>query len=503
MRDSGILLHISSLPGKGGCGTMGAEARRFVEYLRAAGQGCWQVLPLTPPARGNSPYSSYSVFAGNPYLIDLQALVDENLLPAHALRFLPDGTDKADFGWCGATQMNLLRESFAFAGRKLRSAVERFSVRNSFWLPDYALFMTLKTSLSGSFHDWPEPLLMRDRKTIRGAMAEHADEIAFWEYTQFIFFSQWRALKRYANTRGIKLIGDMPIYADMESADVWANPDVFALDYDLNPSMIAGVPPDAFSEDGQLWGNPLYDWKYLRRTKYRWWVERLKNASALYDSVRIDHFRAIANYFAIPAGATSAKDGEWQKGPGMDFIRVMRKAAPDCGLIAEDLGLLDEGVRRLLKHSGLPGMKVLLFAFSTKEESDYLPHNFIKNCVGYIGTHDNDTVRGWFDSAPNDEANFARRYFNIQDDAFTHRQFIRWLMATSADRVIIQMQDVLGLDGKARMNMPGIADGNWSWRLLPGQLTPETARYLKEFSKTYCREPKVQENKQSVLAQDI
>ena len=488
MRDCGVLLHISSLPGKGGCGTMGKNAKRFIDYLNRAGQSCWQVLPLTPPSRGNSPYSSYSVFAGNPHLIDLQALVDENLLPAAALDSIPDGTDKADFDEYSAVQIKILRESFAYAGGNLKHAIDKFEKKNSFWLTDYALFMALKTVYEGDdYRSWPEDLRIRDEKAIRRAESEYSAEISFWKYVQYIFFGQWRALKRYAGIRGIKIIGDMPIYVDADSADVWANPKVFALDDKLNPENVAGVPPDAFSEDGQLWGNPLYNWTYLKWTRYDWWVKRAKVAASMYDGIRIDHFRAIANYWAIPASSETAKKGAWKKGPGMDFIRVISKAMFECDIIAEDLGLLDDSVRKLLRNSGLPGMKVLLFAFSTEEESDYLPHNFVQNCVGYIGTHDNDTVQGWLNSAPKDEAGFARRYLSIEDDSEAHWQFIRQLYATPAERVIVQMQDILGLDASARMNVPGIADGNWSWRLKDEQLDIAHAKKLRAFAKTYCR----------------
>ncbi|MCL2057317.1 MAG: 4-alpha-glucanotransferase [Oscillospiraceae bacterium] len=488
MRQCGILLHITSLPGKGGCGTMGKGARRFVQFLQASGQSAWQVLPLTPPAVCNSPYSSYSVFAGNPYLIDLPALVEEGLLPGEDLPALPDGKAEADFNWCEENQLPVLRKAFVYSGGALEAKINRFKLRNQFWLPDYAMFMSLKGAFSGKgYMDWPEQFRHRRADALEYAARELADETAFWEYVQFIFFRQWMSLKRYANTRGIRLIGDMPIYVDGDSSDVWANSQVFALDKDLRPEFVAGVPPDAFSEDGQLWGNPLYNWKYLKRTGYKWWAQRLRYAGVLYDAVRIDHFRALANYWAVPKGSKTAKSGSWVKGPGMGFIRAVRRAAPDLELIAEDLGLLDDRVRGLLRDSGLPGMKILQFAFSTEEESSYLPHNFIQNCVGYIGTHDNDTLQGWMKSSPPDQVDFARRYFGITDDSEAHLAFLRGLYATPAELVLAAMQDVLGLPAGARMNRPGIADGNWAWRLTDGQIDAQTAKKLRREAQTFCR----------------
>lgn len=488
MRQSGILLHISSLPGDGGIGSLGNHARRFVEFLRASGQSCWQVLPLTPPAKGNSPYSSYSVFAGNPYFIDLPALVDEHLLPEGALSGLPQGAETADFDWCESVKLPLLRQSFAYSRKRMEKQLERFRLWNEAWLLDYALFMGLKRAFDGKdYQGWPEEYRTREKGALKYARRELADETAFWEYTQFLFFSQWRALKRYANARGVSLIGDMPIYVDSDSADVWANPQVFDLDRDLEKTAVAGVPPDAFSADGQLWGNPLYNWKYLRKTKYKWWAERLKSAGALYDSVRIDHFRALSSYWAVPAGSATAKTGEWRKGPGIEFIDAMKDAVSNLSLIAEDLGLLDDDVRDLLRDSGLPGMRVLEFAFSTAEESTYLPHNFVKDCVGYIGTHDNDTLQGWMKSSPSDEAEHARQYLNITDDKNAHWDFIRGLYGTVADLVVVQMQDVLGLPTAARMNKPGIAKGNWGWRLLPEQVNADTAKRLRAMTQLYAR----------------
>lgn len=487
MRGCGILLHISSLPGAGGIGELGSEAYAFVDFLKAAGQSYWQVLPLTPPARGNSPYSSYSVFAGNPYFISLAALAGEGLLPVKALdRLLEHSGDKVDYAVCEDVRMQLLRESYA-EGYALRDKqIAAFRRANSFWLEDYALFMALKARYGDvSYHKWEKPLLLRERDAMLAAKKELRGEVRFWVYVQYLFFTQWRALKRYANRNGVKIIGDMPIYADVESADVWANPSVFQLDETCRPSRVAGVPPDAFSADGQLWGNPLYDWDHLRDTGYAWWLQRLRAASTVYDVVRIDHFRGLESYFSIPARARSAKYGSWQKGPGMDFLSTVEKAIPGCKLIAEDLGMLTSSVHKLLADSGLPGMKVLLFAFSTAEESSYLPHNLPRHCVAYIGTHDNSTVQGWMKAAPADEVKFAKDYLHLTAKEENHWGFIRGLYASVADTAIVQMQDVLGLGDDCRMNIPATPSGNWAWRMTAPD--EKLAAKLRSLAKLYGR----------------
>ena len=467
---------------------MGIQARRFVEYLRAAGQSHWQVLPLNPPARGDSPYSAYSVFAGNPYFIDLPMLVEENLLPAGDLPQAVAAASEVDYHWCAAVQMDCLRKAFAYSGQRLWGPVRRFRAQNAFWLPDYALFMALRGTFDNRpYQQWPEEYRMADREVLLRAERELVEEIHFWEYVQFLFYSQWRALKRFANSRGVRLIGDMPIYVDVDSADVWSNPQVFALTPERYPEAGAGVPPDAFSADGQLWGNPLYNWKHLRRTKYQWWVERVKYAGNLYDTVRIDHFRGLSSYWAVPTGAKSAKVGTWFKGPGMELLQALQQGAPRVNLIAEDLGLLDDGVRLLLRKSGLPGMKVLQFAFSVAEESDYLPHNVGASCVVYTGTHDNDTVQSWMKTAPAAEVAYARQYLRIKNDKEVHWDFIRGLYGTAAQLAMVPMQDVLGLDENSRMNKPGIANGNWRFRLLPEQIALPTAQKLRQLALVYRR----------------
>lgn len=487
MRACGALLHISSIPGAGGTGCMGEDAYRFVDFLKASGQRYWQLLPLTPPARGNSPYSSFSVFAGNPYFIDPAPLAKERLLTPEDIALLPrENTGTVDFSACENLRMPLLRKAYEEGKSRYAKRLADFKEKNGFWIDDYALFMAIRTKTRQPFQFWDEPLRIRNEKALSGVRNELKNEIGFWVFAQYLFFLQWRKLKRYANQNGVKLIGDMPIYADTDSADVWANPDVFLLKKNRRPAFVAGVPPDAFSQDGQLWGNPLYDWKSLKKTGYAWWTERLKNAAVLYDAVRIDHFRGLDSYFAIPAGAKTAAEGKWRKGPGMDFLGAVPKAVPKLSLIAEDLGMLTPGVHRLRTQSGLPGMKILLFAFDPEEKSAYLPHNLPRDCVAYIGSHDNDTVQGWMKSAPPAHVKYASDYLRLsKKDA--HWGFIRGLYASVSDTVIVQVQDFLGLDNTARMNIPGVAKGNWGWRVPDGALTLALAKKIASLARLYGR----------------
>lgn len=491
MRGCGVLLHISSLPGRGGVGTFGSESHSFIDFLADAGQVWWQVLPLTPPAQGNSPYSSYSVFAGNPAFISLEMLEQEGLLAYWARKFLPrHAGERANFEFCNKVQIPMLRQSFQNGYPKNREAVETFRVKNRFWLEDYALFMALKKQQDGApFHSWPRPLLLREPDALAKAGTALREEVDFWVWVQYLFFKQWKALKKHAGKHGVGLIGDMPLYPNIDSADVWANPEVFQLDAGRMPTAVAGVPPDAFTADGQLWGNPLYNWESLRADGYRWWLERLGLAGRMYDRTRLDHFRGLDEYFAIPAGASTAREGEWREGPGMHFLREVREQLPQLRLIAEDLGIITDGVRELLRESGLPGMKVLQFAFDPVGDSDYLPHNFIQNCVGYTGTHDNDTLVGWLRSAPPLQLEFARDYLKLDRHEALNWGFIRGLYATTADLVIVPMQDFLALDSRARMNLPGSAEGNWGWRVNGSLLTERLAARMRELAALYRRLP--------------
>lgn len=488
MRSCGILLHISSLPGPGPIGTMGGDARKFVDFLHEAGQSVWQVLPLTHPARGNSPYSAYSAFAGNPYLIDLFALEQEELLPRGSLYKLPRSREYANYGVCAALYPKLLRKSFETGWEQKKQAVAAFREENAYWIEDYALFMSLCVQQGHlPFSQWPEPLLLREPAALRRAGEELAEEIAYHCYLQYLFFRQWHALKEYANRREVRIMGDMPIYADIESAEVWAHSEIFQLDSRLRPTRVAGVPPDAFSAGGQLWGNPLYDWDTLKEQGYAWWLRRMESACSLFDIVRIDHFRALESYYAIPAQDTDARGGSWEEGPGIGFLQAVRKALPNASLVAEDLGLLSEEVRQLLRESGLPGMCVLQFAFDPHEQSSYLPHNMQPHCVAYIGTHDTDTALGWLDTAPPAEADFAREYLALTKKEGLHWGFIRGLYASVADTAIVQMQDVLGLGSSARMNVPAAPKDNWRWRLPPGAADEKLAGRLRRFAQIYGR----------------
>lgn len=491
MRSAGVLLHISSLPGKGGVGSLGREARQFVDFLKASGQSWWQVLPLTAPARGNSPYSSYSVFAGNPAFISLEMLKEEGVLSFWTQKFTPKHSgEKANYDFCNRVQLPLLYRAYKLGAMKKCTGIEEFKRKNEFWLGDYALFMALKNQYGyQDFHDWPQPLALRDPHEMQKVQQDLASEIEFWVWIQYLFFRQWDALKAYANQNGIGIIGDMPMYADADSADVWAKSGVFQLDHKRCATALAGVPPDFFSTDGQLWGNPLYDWDFLASTGFEWWTKRLRHAASMYDQVRIDHFRALDAYYAVPAGEKTARNGRWCKGPGMAFIETMRKEAPDCRIIAEDLGESTESLKELLKISGLPGMKVLQFAFDPQGDSEFLPHNYEKNCVAYTGTHDNDTIRGWFKTAAREQALFARKYLRLSAREGYHWGFIRGVYASAADMAIIPMQDFLGLSSGARMNTPGVAQGNWGWRVNGRLLTPQLAAEIYDAARLYRRLP--------------
>lgn len=492
MRGCGILLHISSLPGRGGIGTFGRESRIFIDFLKAAGQSWWQVLPLTPPARGNSPYSSYSVFAGNPAFISLETLEAEGLLAFWTRRFMPRHTgERTNYEFCRKVHLPLLRQAYGQGCEKHAEAVAAFRRQNAFWLEDYALFMALKKQQGDEdFHDWPRALALREPAAIEAAREELRGEIDFWVWVQYLFFHQWSALKAYANQNGIGIIGDMPIYADGDSADVWSHSEVFQLDESRRPTAVAGVPPDFFSADGQLWGNPLYDWEALEARNYRWWMERLGLAARMYDMVRIDHFRALDEYFAIPAGDLSARGGEWLPGPGLPFLEAIKESVPGVRLIAEDLGVSSESLRGLLRDSGLPGMKVLQFAFDPAGDSDFLPHHFVQNCVGYTGTHDNDTVLGWMKTASPEELRFAREYLRLSSLEGFNWGLIRGLYATVADTVIVPMQDFLGLGSRSRMNIPATPEGNWSWRVNGRMLTDNLAADIRSLAELYRRIPK-------------
>ena len=488
MRESGILMHITSLPGPYGVGTMGKEAYRFVDFLKNAGQHYWQILPLTPTGYGDSPYQSCSTFAGNHYLIDLDMLIEEGLLKKSEVenRDWFWSETKTDYGRLYNNRLTVLRLAYdRFQGGE---DFDRFCRENSSWLPDFALFMALKGKLGGAaWYTWEDGLKKRDPGAIWNARQELKDEIRFYSFVQYIFDRQWTALRRYAHENGVKIIGDVPIYVPYDSADVWSNPELFQMDEQMNPTAVAGCPPDAFSDDGQLWGNPLYRWDLLKQDGYGWWIRRLAAAGKLYDVVRMDHFRGFEAYWSVPFGDATAKNGHWVKGPGMDFMNAVKEKLPQISLIAEDLGFLTQEVLDLRDDSGFPGMKVLGFAFDSREPSEYLPHTYPANSVVYTGTHDNMTTRQWFDTAPADAVAYAREYMNITAEEGNVWGMIRTAFASVSDTCIIPMQDYLNLGGEARMNFPGtMTDANWTWRASEGYLDGLTEKILR-LTKLYGR----------------
>ena len=400
MRSSGVLMHITSLPGPYGVGTMGRQAFSFVDFLKDAGQSYWQILPLTPTGYGDSPYQSCSAFAGSHYLIDLELLIEEGLLTAEDLKEYVFSRDekRADFGLLYGCKLKALKKAYGrFEGG---SDFDDFCTQNAHWLPDFALYMALKDRFQGKpWYEWEKGLKFRDPDTVWNTRRELKNEIRFYQFVQYLFYRQWNALHAYANDQGVKIIGDVPIYVPLDSVDVWRNPELFQLDKDLNPKMVAGVPPDGFTADGQLWGNPLYRWDKMEKSDFGWWIHRLSSAGKLYDVIRLDHFRGFEAYWAVPFGDKNARGGKWVKGPGMKFIRAIRRKLPELPLIAEDLGFLTQDVLDLRDASGYPGMKILEFAFDSREPSDYLPHRYPANSVCYTGTHDNMTMRQWFDTA--------------------------------------------------------------------------------------------------------
>ena len=488
MRKSGILMHISSLPGPYGIGTMGKGAYEFVDFLKAAGQSYWQILPLSPTGYGDSPYQSFSTFAGNHYLIDLDMLIEEGLLKKEETAICwGTGETRVDYGCLYENRIRLLRLAYErFPGG---SEFDAFVQENAEWLEDYAIFMTLKDRYQGQpWQKWSLSLMMRLPGIMEGIRREFADQLRFRYFLQFIFFRQWKALRRYANEKGIRIIGDVPIYVPLDSADVWANPQLFQLDGSCRPKMVAGCPPDSFSADGQLWGNPLYDWDKMKKNGYGWWIRRLKAAANMYDVVRLDHFRGFESYWAIPAGDTTAAGGSWQPGPAMDFVRAIQKALPDLDFIAEDLGYVTPQVRALQEGSGYPGMKVLQFAFDSREAGDYLPHTYPRHSVCYSGTHDNLTLVQWLQEAAPEDIAMAREYLGLSEEEGMVTGLIRGCMGSVSDLCVVQMQDYLELGGEARMNFPGtLSSANWTWRAKEGFLTEELTRRIRNTTELYGR----------------
>ena len=489
MRESGILMHITSLPGGYGIGSMGKEAYGFVDFLEAAGQSCWQILPLTPTGYGDSPYQSFSSCAGNHYLIDLDLLAEEGLLKKEEILAVSWGKteDRVDYGILYRERMDLMK--LACSRFRPGQAYTRFLEENASWLEDYALFMALKEAQGGKpWLQWPQDLKCHRPDALRSARQTLKDAVSLQYFLQYQFHRQWKALRGYANSKGIRIIGDVPIYVPLDSADVWAAPDLFQLDEDRHPEVVAGCPPDSFTADGQLWGNPIYDWQKMHDTGYRWWINRLQAAAGMYDVVRLDHFRGFESYWAVPAGDDTARNGRWVKGPGMDFIRAIRQALPDLDFIAEDLGFVTPEVRQLQLFSGYPGMKVLEFAFDSREESEYLPHLYPVDSVCYTGTHDNVTLQQWFDEAIPEDIAYARAYLGLNREEGYVQGMIRGAMSSVSRLCVVQMQDYLGLGKESRMNFPGtLSTDNWTWRAKPGFDSAELAERIRRITGLYDR----------------
>ena len=490
-RSCGILLPVFALPSPYGIGTLGQAAYDFVDFLRQAGQSWWQMLPLGPTGYGDSPYQSFSSYAGNPYFIDPDLLRRDGLLTAQEICSLAWGSDPArvDYAALYENRFVLLQKAAERGWARDREEVQLFARQNAQWLPDYALYMAVKRHFDEKpWTQWPDEAI-RLRKP--EAMAQYrqmlASDIRMFTYSQFLFFRQWNALREYAHEQGVGIIGDLPIYVSMDSADVWAEPAFFQLDSDGYPTETAGVPPDCFSRDGQLWGNPLYRWEAMKADGYGWWIRRVDGAAKLYDMLRIDHFRGFESYWAVSNGDTTAKNGHWVKGPGMDLVQVLLNWFPQMQFIAEDLGFLTPEVRELLADSGLPGMKVLEFAFDSREPSNYLPHLYTPHCVCYTGTHDNAPLPAWKEEADPDDLALAAQYLGLNEEEGFHWGVLRGGMSSVAELFVAQMQDYLGLGAESRINTPGEPVGNWQWRLLPGQLTGELSRRMAHMARLYGR----------------
>ncbi|GHU40588.1 4-alpha-glucanotransferase [Clostridia bacterium] len=492
MRNSGILMHISSLPSPYGIGTMGKEARSFVDFLVQSAQKYWQVLPLCPTGNGDSPYQSFSGFAGNPYFIDLDYLCEEELLTKEECESFVFGTSdkEVDYGALYENRYPLFHKAFARFKKNIPEDFHAFCGKQEAWLSDYALFMALKDKHEGvAWSKWEKDLKTREPQAIAEAKEELKEEICFWQMLQYFFYKQWFALKAYANRSGVEIIGDVPIYVAGDSADVWADPAQFYLDDNLDPIDVAGCPPDAFTAEGQLWGNPLFRWDTMKEDGFAWWKKRIAHMSVLYDVIRIDHFRGFDSYYAIPYGSVNAVRGEWRTGPGMDLFTALKEGLGDLNIIVEDLGFLTPSVLQLVADSGFPGMKLMQFAFDSRD-GDYLPHNYQKHCVVYTGTHDNDTILGWLKSASKESVAYAKEYMCLNEEEGYHWGMMRTAWASVSNLAIVTMQDVLGLSGEARMNVPSTLGGNWMWRMEQGGATDDLAKKIKQYMNTYARVPR-------------
>lgn len=490
-RAAGILLPISSLPSKYGIGTLGKEAYRFVDQLKEAGQRYWQVLPVGPTSFGDSPYQSFSAFAGNPYFIDLECLVEQGLITEEDVSSCDWGTNPADIDYekIYNSRFVILHKAYRASHCSKEKEYQRFVKKSEYWLEDYSLYMALKFYFGGKeWLAWEENIRMHHKEAVKHYKQLLKEEIGFWKFCQYEFFTQWKALKKYANKNGIRMIGDIPLYMALDSADVWTHGELFELDERKKPINVAGVPPDCFSADGQLWGNPLYDWKRMEKDDFLWWEMRMRSNAALYDVIRIDHFIGIVNFWSIPADSETAVNGKWRKGPGKKLTKVIKKATKGSDIIAEDLGVVGDEVRALIRKTGWPGMKILQFAFDGDNKSEYLPHNFNSpNCIVYGGTHDNETIAGFYKDKTKKETKYVRKYLDVNKKEKIPKAMLRAGYASIAATAIFQMQDILELDNSARMNLPSTVGTNWRWRMLPNQFTKEHIKMLRKLCKLYNR----------------
>ena len=488
MRASGILMPVFSLPSRYGIGSFSKSAYQFVDMLKKAGQKFWQILPLCPTSYGDSPYQSFSTYAGNPYFIDLDQLIEEKLLTRKECQACDFGDDPQDidYGKLYENRFKLLRKAYERANVGEDQEFEAYRRENAWWLDDYALFMAVKDQFDGvAWNEWAEDIRLRWSNAMDYYRRELYYEIEFYSYLQFVFMKQWKKLKNYANINGIEIIGDIPIYVAFDSADAWANPELFQFDAENLPTAVAGCPPDGFSADGQLWGNPLYRWDYHRETGFDWWIRRIAYCSELYDVVRIDHFRGFDEYYSIPYGDTTARNGHWEKGPGIALFEAAKNRLGELNIIAEDLGYITDSVKKLVADSGFPGMKVLEFAFDSREKSDYLPYTYEKNSVVYTGTHDNETIAGWYAGLDKSDLKMCTDYMNIDriPGKEYHWDFIRLAMLSVSDLCVIPIQDYLGLDNRARINHPSTLGTNWRWRLAKGQLSASLLKEIREMTR--------------------
>ncbi len=493
MREQGILMPVSSIPSRYGMGTFGRESYEFVDFLKKAGQKLWQILPLGPVGYGASPYQSFSTFAGNPYYIDLEFLIEDGYLTREECDACDFGNHEnyIDYEKMYLQRFPLLRKAWERAvkkGLETKKDYVAFLKKSMNWLDDYALYMALKDAFPGKcFIEWERDIRLREPLAMAKYRRELADEIRFYQFQQYLFDKQWRELKLYANKAGVKIVGDIPIYVAFDSADTWAHPELFQLDESGMPTAVAGCPPDAFSSTGQLWGNPLYNWEYHQKTNYAWWMQRIGYCYELYDVVRIDHFRGFDEYWSVPYGAETAAGGHWEEGPGIELFETMKRKLGKKRVIAENLGFLTDSVVKLLEDTGYPGMKVLQFAFDANGESIYLPHNYDHNCVVYTGTHDNETTAGWITTRTEQDREFLERYLNRKRDEDLCWELIRTAVASVADIAIIPMQDYLALGNEARINTPSTLGDNWKWRMSKGAATDELAEKIYGLTKMYGR----------------